>query len=83
MNSFYKFIYIVYSLHILCYLCHACVMHYTHTSDLLVRGVIPVLYATCISVMFLKEENNFRHMKRLINVLHTCIFFVQFTVTAT
>ena len=35
-------------------LCHACVMHYTHTSDLLVRGVIPILYTTCISVMFLK-----------------------------
>ena len=64
------FSYIVYSLHIICYIGIACIMQYTHTSELLVSGLIHIL--ATISVMFLKHKNNFRDMKRL--VLHTCIF---------
>ena len=69
----YIFTYIVFSLHIICYLGLACVLQYTHTSELLMSGLIHIL--STISVMFLKHENNFRDMKRLINVLHTCIFY--------
>ena len=50
----------------------ACIMQYTHPSELLVSGLIHIL--STISVMFLKHDNNFRDMNRLI--LHTCIFYV-------
>ena len=43
-------------------------MQYTHTSELLVSGLIRIL--PTISVMFLKHENNFLDMKRLINVYY-------------
>ena len=69
----YIFNYIVYSLHIICYIGLACVMQYTHSSELLMSGLIHIL--STISVMFLKHENNFWDMKRLINVLHSCIFY--------
>ena len=37
-------------------------MQYTHPSELLVSGLIHIL--STIGVMFLKHENNFRHMNR-------------------
>ena len=65
------FSYIVYSLHIICYIGLACVMQYTHPSELLVSGLIHIL--STIGVMFLNHENNFRDMNHL--VLHACIFY--------
>ena len=58
------FSYIAYSLHIICYIGLACVMQYTHPSELLVSGLIHIL--STIGVMFLKHENNFRDMNRLV-----------------